>query len=88
MSLEHSNDVSGDWGATVKSFMKKWPQFESAKSVESLGWLELELRGGSAQARKKGREDAYGIFESRQVVEITSFPFETSAKTKESFDNT
>jgi len=55
--------------------------------VKTLGWLELEPLEGSSQARKRG-EDAYGIAQGRQVVEITAFLFETSAKTKESFDNT
>ena len=36
----------------------------------------------------KGGEDAYGMVQGRQVVEIRSFPLEMSAKTKESFDNT
>jgi len=39
-----------------KFYEKKCPQFQDKKSVKSLGWLELELelRRGSAQARKRG----------------------------------
>jgi hypothetical protein len=40
--------------------MKKYLQLRNRKSVESLGWLELELRGGSAQARKKGGRTLMG----------------------------
>jgi hypothetical protein len=54
-------------------------------SLLSLPWLELELRLDSAQARKRG-EGAYEIIRGSQVFEITSFPFEMSAKTRESFD--
>ena len=40
--------------ATVKSFMKKTASIPKQEKRESLGWLELELRRGSAQARKRG----------------------------------
>jgi hypothetical protein len=38
--------------ATVKSFMKKIALIQLQGKLESLGWLELELSKGSAQARK------------------------------------
>ena len=60
--------------------MKNWPQLEGRKSVESLGWLELELRRGSAQARKRGGGRLWDV-KGRWVAEIR-------AETGGSFDNT
>jgi hypothetical protein len=52
-----------------------------------LAGLSLSYAGAPLKP-EKGGEDAYGIAQGKQVVEITAFPFETTAKTKESFDNT
>jgi len=72
--------------ATVKSFMKKTASIPKQEKRERLTWLELELRRGSAQARKKrGGEGAYKIVQTTQVVDITSIPFEMKAKTRENF---
>ena len=71
--------------ATVKSFMKKTASIPKPEKRERLVWLELELRRGSAQARKKGGEGAYKIVQTTQVVDITSIPFEMKAKTRENF---
>jgi len=38
----------------VKSFMKKVASIPEQEKRKSLGWLDLELRRGSAQARKRG----------------------------------
>jgi hypothetical protein len=52
-----------------------------------LAGLSLSYAGAPLKP-EKGGEDAYGIVQGRQVLEIKPIPFEMSAKTKESFGNT
>jgi hypothetical protein len=52
--LNFKNSIPSMAYASVKSFMKKLASIPKQEKRGSLGWLELELRGGSAQARKRG----------------------------------